>query len=357
MFTNKTVLITGGTGSWGNELVRQILANHDSSEIRIYSRGEARQIEMRRHFNNSHLRFIIGDVRDKEKLNKSLKGVDIVFHLAALKHIPVCEEDPWEAIQTNIYGTQNLIEGAIQNEISKVIYVSTDKAVDPLNLYGITKACSEKLMISANVLSPQTTFTCIRAGNVIGTSGSVIPLFRHQILKNNVVTITHKQMTRFFMRLKDAIGFLFSAAEKAIGGEISVMRMPVIRIMDLATLMVQKLGNKDTEIEFIGIRPGEKIHEVLVSKNESSRTIDFGDYFVILPLIYIPKVMEAYGDMEKISLEEYSSQNVDFLAEEQIQAILAEEGWLGIAESAIVDFLGALSKEEVHRIIESGGWL
>ena len=357
MFDNKRILITGGTGSWGHELVSQILNHYEPLEIQIYSRNESQQVKMRRHFDNSVLRFVIGDVRDKSKLSRVVKGIDILFHLAALKHVPVCEEDPWEAILTNIYGTQNAIAAAAENKVEKVIYVSTDKAVNPLNLYGITKACSEKLIISANKLFPETTFACIRAGNVIGTSGSVIPLFRQQILTNNVVTITDKRMTRFFLRLEDAIRLLFTAVEKAIGGEIFIMKMPAIRIIDLSKVMIEELGDKDTKVNFIGIRPGEKIHEVLVSKNESPYAVEDDKFFIILPLIDIPKLRGSYKDMNKMSLKEYNSQNAGFLTNEKIRDLLAKEGWFKTRRAGIADFLNGLSKEEIQHIIERGGWL
>jgi len=291
LFEKATVLITGGTGSWGTELVTQLLEKYPNiGEIRIYSRGEHRQVEMMQLFNNnSKLRFIIGDVRDKNILNFAMKGVDYVFHLAALKHVPVCENNTWEAVLTNIYGTQNVIEAAISNNVKKVVDVSTDKAVEPFNLYGMTKACGEKLMLNANfnyssTQTNGTSFICIRGGNVIGTNGSVIPLFKKQLLENNQITITDPNMTRFLMSTKEAISLIFTAVEDSIGGELFVMNMPATSLNVIAQTMIELFGNKKSSIVNIGTRPGEKIDEVLVSRNEASLTHKVSKkYFVILP--------------------------------------------------------------------------
>src|SRR3990167_4185949 len=216
----KVILITGGTGSWGKELVSQLLhMKPGPREIRIYSRGEHKQVEMKREVRSAKCKFIIGDVRDKNILNGAMKGVDTVFHLAAIKHGDVVEDNPWEAVLTNIYGTQNIIEAAIINKVNLVVDVSTDKAVDPYNLYGVTKACGEKLIINANKLISNTKFICIRGGNVIGTTGSVIPLFKDQILRHNKITITDPDMTRFLMNTKEAIGLIFKEIQNNLGGE------------------------------------------------------------------------------------------------------------------------------------------
>src|SRR3989344_1306430 len=216
LLDNRTILVTGGTGAWGRELTRQILERFSPKEVRIYSRGEHAQVEMRRAFPDPRIKFIIGDVRDKNILNFAMRGADYVFHLAALKHVPICEDNSWEAVLTNIYGTQNIIEAAIWNNVKKVVDVSTDKAVEAYNLYGVTKACGEKLVINANKNYPSaTTFMCIRGGNVIGTTGSVIPLFAEQIRKNNKITLTDGSMTRFLMSTREAIGLVFQAFEAA----------------------------------------------------------------------------------------------------------------------------------------------
>jgi len=263
MLRKRKILITGGTGSWGHELTRQLLKDFEPKEIRIYSRGELKQVEMRRSFNDKRLNFIIGDVRDFIHLDEAMLGVDFVFHLAALKHVPVCESNPWEAVLTNIDGTQNVIRACIKNKVKKMVNVSTDKAVDPLNLYGVTKACAEKLTIAANNLTKDTSFICVRGGNVLGSNGSVVPLFRKQIEILNKITLTDERMTRFTFCLRDAIKLVLEALFESVGGEVFVMKMPALFISDLAKVMIENLGNENTKIEKIGIRPGEKIEEVL----------------------------------------------------------------------------------------------
>ena len=330
MFNDKNIFITGGTGSWANELVTQLLENYKPKKVVIYSRGEHRQVEMKRHFNNHLLKFVIGDVRDKNILNMAMKDSDVVFHLAALKHVPVCEENCWEAVLTNIYGTQNVIECAINNGVKKVIDVSTDKAVDPFNLYGVTKACGEKLVVNAGKnYDTKTIFTCIRAGNVMGTHGSVLPLFREQITRNNEITITDSEMTRYLMSTKEAIGLVFKAVTKAVGGEVFVMRMSSTTVEEMANVMIEIFGNEKTKKKIIGVRPGEKKHEVLVSKNESPRTKVLDDnYFVILPQDKNSKLEDAYGKLPNISSEEFSSLNAKRLKNSDFLSTLKKESWL-----------------------------
>ncbi len=337
MFENQVIFVSGGTGSWGHELVRQLLERFsDIKEIRIYSRGEHKQVEMRREFGfNPKLKFIIGDIRDKNILNYAMSGVDVVFHLAALKHVPVCEENTWEAVLTNINGTQNVIEAAINNGVKKVIDVSTDKAVDPFNLYGVTKACGEKLMINANFnysfgdKGSKTSFICIRGGNVIGTNGSVIPLFKKQLLENNEVTVTDPTMTRFLMSTREAIGLIFAAVEKSIGGELFVMKMPAATVETVAKVMIRLFGNDESKVKIVGSRPGEKKHEVLVSKNESPAAYIFSDqYFVVLPQIQNSELVGMYTDKQRLEHEEFNSENTYRLSEDELEAILRKEDWL-----------------------------
>ena len=327
---NKTVLITGGTGSWGMELTRQLLEDHGPREIRIFSRGELKQVEMRRSVSDPRVKYIIGDVRDKDRLRLATKGVDVIFHLAALKHVPVCEENAWETVQTNVIGIQNIIEASIDNGVERVVDVSTDKAVDPFNLYGVTKACGEKLMIAANLLSDKTRFVCIRGGNVLGTTGSVVPLFKDQIRTQNSITITDPNMTRFIMRVEEAIHLVLHATEAAVGGEIYVMKMPAIKISDLAKVMIESLGRSDTEVREIGIRPGEKLYEVLVSRYEIRRTIETDNYFIILPQIGIDHLSERYSqeDLTSSTLEEFNSVNTQQLTNLELQLLLSLDGWL-----------------------------
>ncbi len=309
MFNGKKILITGGTGSWGNELTTQLL-EMNPEEIRILSRGEFAQVTMKRKFNDDRLNFVIGNIRDYDAVKYACEDIDYVFHLAALKHVPICEEQPLEAIKTNIVGTENLVRAAISNKVKKVIDVSTDKAVVPLNLYGMTKAVGERLIIHANKLTKDTKFMCIRAGNVLGSNGSVLEFFINQIKRFNRVTITDMNMTRFFITLHDAIELLFTAAEKSIGGETFVEKMQSFKLIDLVDVLIEIFGNKDTEIKEIGIRPGEKIDEVLVSKYEVMNTYKYNDrYYLILPILYIEGLAEYYkmNHLEMVTFDEYSS--------------------------------------------------
>lgn len=331
MLNDKTVFVSGGTGSWGHELVRQILEKFNPEEIRIYSRGEHKQVEMRQEFNNNpKLKFIVGDVRDKNILGLAMKQVDYVFHLAALKHVPVCEENCWEAVLTNIYGTQNIIECAIANNVKKVVDISTDKAVDPFNLYGVTKAAGEKLMINANQnYISNTKFICIRGGNVIGTNGSVIPLFKKQLLEQNEITVTDESMTRFLMSTREAIGLIFKAVEISAGGEIFVMRMPATTVKIIADVLMGMFGNEASKRRNIGVRPGEKMYEVLVSKNEVVRTKVFDEkYFVILPQFKNEDLEQQYKNYQALGLEEFNSNNTSQLNEVELDEILKKEEWL-----------------------------
>jgi FlaA1/EpsC-like NDP-sugar epimerase len=308
MFKNKTVLLTGGTGSWGNELTAQLLIKNPKKII-IFSRGELAQVNMQRKFNDERIEYVIGDVRDADAVDRLFsRGVGCVFHLAALKHVPVCENQPQEAIKTNINGTINIINAAIKHGVKKIIDVSSDKAVSPTNLYGMTKAVGEKLIIQANNLTDKADFVCIRGGNVLGSNGSVVPYFIKQIKKSNKITITDNRMTRFFLTLSEAIALLFQAADNSIGGETFVMNMPTFYVSDLAKVLIKFYGNKNTTIKEIGIREGEKLHEILISEHESGRSYVFNDdYHVILPELNISKNYSHITSLKKVSFEEFSS--------------------------------------------------
>ena len=329
MFTNKKILITGGTGSWGHELVSQLLEKKPK-EIRVFSRNESSQVSMSRKFENDPvLKFVIGDVRDKGAVFEAAKGIDFIFHLAALKHVPVCEYQPLEALKTNVYGTQNVIDAAIANSVTKVINISTDKAANPSNFYGFTKAMGEKLIINANVLTDKTKFVCVRGGNVLGTNGSVIHVFKHGIKTKSKIGITDKKMTRFFLTIKDAIKLLFKATFESHGGEIFVMKMPTCKIIDLAQVLIDQYS-KDQEvvIEELGIRPGEKLHELLLTEFESLNTIVYdNEYFVILPTIPIEGLTEYYEDFPKVDLDTYSSSD-NIIPYNQIKTMLKDGGFL-----------------------------
>lgn len=296
MFTNSTILVTGGTGSWGIELIRQLLALQPKKII-IFSRNENRQVLMRRNFEDTRLHFCIGDIRDKNAVSLACLGVDFVFHLAALKHVPVCEENPLEAIKTNVIGTHNIIEASIENNIKKVIYVSTDKAADPANTYGMTKALGEKLIIQANEANSNTSFLCIRGGNVLGSSGSVLPLFMKQLEEKNQINITDKRMTRYFVTPQHAIKTLLQAAEFGTGGEIFVMYMSACKIIDLAEVLIEHLQKKNVVVNEIGARRGEKIHEVLIAEAEESFATVFNKDLICISskrnddTMQIPKIL------------------------------------------------------------------
>lgn len=297
MYTDKIILVTGGTGSWGQELITQLLEKNPK-EIRVFSRGELLQVYMERQFQNPKLKFIIGDIRDLTALIDAMKNVNYVFHLAALKHVPICEDQPNEAIKTNILGTRNVIDAAILNQVEKVVEVSTDKAVAPFNLYGMTKSVGERLIIQANLLRSSTQFVCVRAGNVLGSNGSVLPLFINQIKTLNKITLTDEKMTRYFMTLSDAISLLFKSIEHSIGGELFVMKMPVCRIKDLAEVLIAHYGNETTQIEMIGVRPGEKLHEELVYFYELENTYEYDeDYYLVFPTLPIPHLHEHYAQL------------------------------------------------------------
>jgi len=280
MYKDQTILITGGTGSWGNELVFQLLPKQPR-KIVIFSRGEFAQATMRNKFTSPIIEFVIGDVRDAEAVDMVFlkHKIDYVFHLAALKHVPICEQNKEETIKTNINGTINLIKSSMKYKVKKFIDVSTDKAVSPSSFYGMTKAIGERLTIDMNGMS-DTVFMCVRGGNVLGSNGSVIPHFIKQIKTNNRVTITDSRMTRFFLSLEEAIALLFEAAEKSMGGEIYVMNMPSFYIKDLASIIVEHYGDANTEIIEIGARPGEKMHEELFSNLEKVRLLN-DNYFII----------------------------------------------------------------------------
>ncbi len=328
LFENKNILITGGTGSWGYELTRKLL-KFNPKQIRIFSRNELAQVNMQREFQNENsIKFIIGDIRDFQAVNEACKNVDFVFHLAALKHVHICEFQPEEAIKTNIYGTENIIRASILQEVKKVIDVSTDKAVEPINLYGMTKAFGEKLMLRANESNNQTRFVCIRGGNVLGTNGSVVPFFKKLISEGKDLTLTSREMTRFFLTVSQAIDLLLKAAEESIGGETFVMKMLSCRIVDLAEVLINNSNDKNIKIEDIGIRPGEKLHEVLVSYYESEFTYQHSaNYYVILPTHPSPKLYDHYKHLPKVNFLKYES-STNLISFQEIEKLLKQGGFL-----------------------------
>jgi UDP-N-acetylglucosamine 4,6-dehydratase len=328
LFNNKKILVTGGTGSWGHELVKQLLI-YNPEEIRIFSRNESSQFAMKQEYdNNPILRFIIGDIKEKDTLIEACQDVNYIFHLAALKHVPVCEDQPIEALKTNVIGTQNVIDAAIISNVHKVVYISTDKASDPSNFYGLSKAMGERLIIHANTLKTKTRFVCIRGGNVLGTNGSVIHVFKRQIQEKQKVGITDLNMTRFFLTVHDAISLVFKATFESVGGEIFVMKMPTCKIIDLAKVLIEASNLENIEIETLGIRPGEKIHELLLSAYESTMTVVYDEaYFVILPAININGLKEHYSKYKPVKLENYNS-STGLMSKEEIKEMLMKGGFI-----------------------------
>src|ERR1700690_1543680 len=277
---NQVVLITGGTGSFGKKFVEIMLKDFNPKKIIIFSRDELKQHEMREAgFNQTNLRYVIGDVRDRERLVRALHGVDIVIHAAALKQVPACEYNPMEAIKTNIIGTSNVVEAALDAGVKKVMALSTDKAVNPVNLYGATKLAAEKLTVQSNAYAAGTAtrYSCVRYGNVVGSRGSVVPVFLKQ-RENGKVTITDDRMTRFWLSLEQGVRFVIACLEQMEGGEVFVPKIPSMKVIDLAKAIAPK-----AEVGIIGIRPGEKLHEVLISEDEARNTVELDKMFVVQP--------------------------------------------------------------------------
>ncbi|MCK4730942.1 MAG: UDP-N-acetylglucosamine 4,6-dehydratase (inverting) [Methanophagales archaeon] len=322
IFDNKTILITGGTGSFGKKFTEILLSEHDPESVRIYSRGELLQMEMQNRFDDdSRLRFLIGDVRDRDRLHRAASGVDIIVHAAALKQVPACEYNPIEAVRTNVDGAVNVIDAAIDNSVEKILVISTDKAVHPVNLYGATKMVAEKLVIQGNAYTggEKARFSCVRYGNVIGSRGSVIPLFKEQ-RKNGVISITDDRMTRFWITLEQGVRFVMDCVERMKGGEIFVPKIPSMKVIDLAKIIAP-----DAKKNVIGIRSGEKLHEILLTEDEARHTREFNNYFVIAPE---HPFWEKDNFMDGKLLSEgfrYTSDNNDkWLTEDEIKKIADE---------------------------------
>jgi UDP-N-acetylglucosamine 4,6-dehydratase len=306
MFDGARIFVSGATGSWGQTLITMLLSKYNVEEIVCFSRGELQQVLMKRKFNNPKLKFVIGDIRDYTAVKMATRQADYIFHLAALKHVPVCEENVQETIKTNIEGTTNIVNAAIENRVRKVIDVSSDKAVEPINLYGMTKAVGEKIIVQANDLTDYTRFVCIRGGNVMGSSGSVIPFFIEQIKSGGPITLTDHKMTRFFLTLEEAIQLLFKASIDSIGGETFVMNMPACYIKDLAEVLMDVYGR--VEIKETGMRPGEKLDEMLISHHESNLSYCYDEnYFLTLPSNYNQALAVRYQDCRPFPHTEFSS--------------------------------------------------
>ena len=281
-WTEQVILVTGGTGSFGRKFVEMMLAEYHPGKLIVFSRDELKQHEMRvAGFNHPSLRYFIGDVRDVDRLRRAMHGVDIVIHAAALKQVPACEYNPMEAIKTNILGSSNVVEAALDANVKKVLALSTDKAVNPINLYGATKLAAEKLLVQSNSYAGglATRFSCVRYGNVVGSRGSVVPIFLQQKAAGKL-TITDERMTRFWLTLEQGVRFVIHCVEKMHGGEVFVPKIPSMKIVDLARAIAPGIN-----LEVVGIRPGEKVHEVLISEDESRSTVEMEDMYVVQPSV------------------------------------------------------------------------
>lgn len=330
-FSELSVLITGGTGSFGNAFVKCMINRFHPKRLIVFSRDELKQSEMAKQIDYPGMRFFIGDVRDQARLSRAFHGVDIVIHAAALKQVPTLEYNPFEAILTNVIGSENIIAAALDQNVKKVVALSTDKAVNPINLYGATKLCAEKLFVAANSYSGAngTKFSAVRYGNVIGSRGSVIPLFLAQ-KQTGVITITDSRMTRFWLSLDQAVDTVLYALEHMQGGEIYVPKVPAVNILDLA-----KIVAPGCQIKNIGIRPGEKLHEILITEDEGVRTFDAGDYYSILPTFDFRNSIRRENYKKLPENFKYSSDDSPHqLAGEELQALINQQVDVSFAKVA-----------------------
>lgn len=324
MFAGKSILITGGTGSFGRKMVATLLSQHDPRRVIVYSRDELKQFDMQQEFPDPRMRFFIGDVRDAERMTQAMQGVDFVIHAAALKQVPAAEYNPTECIKTNIHGAENVIRAALANDVGQVIALSTDKAANPINLYGATKLASDKLFVAANNMAGghPTRFSVVRYGNVVGSRGSVVPFFRRLIAQGaDHLPITHEDMTRFWITLQEGVDLVLDSFQRMHGGEIFVPKLPSVRIVELARALAPDLPQK-----VIGIRPGEKLHEVMCPADDSHLTLEYDDHFVIRPTITFTSRNNAFevnamgekGVPVRQGFEYSSGNNMHFLGLDEI---------------------------------------
>lgn len=327
MFDNKVILVTGGTGSFGHKFIARVLAEYAPKKLIVYSRDELKQFEMQQKFNAPCMRYFLGDVRDKHRLKTAMREVDFVVHAAALKQVPAAEYNPMECIKTNIMGAQNVIEAAIEEGVPKVIALSTDKAANPVNLYGATKLASDKLFVAGNNISGAkgTRFAVVRYGNVVGSRGSVVPFFRQCLAEGRQkLPVTHEEMTRFWITLEQGVEFVLKNFQRMHGGEIFVPKIPSVRIVDLVEAMSGK-----REYEVIGIRPGEKIHEIMVPEETAHHSLEFEDHFVIAPPItffekninYAKNKLGETGKPVADRFEYHSGTNPHFLTVDELRRL------------------------------------
>lgn len=321
---DKVVLVTGGTGSFGKKFIKILLEEYEPAKVIVFSRDELKQHEMRQAgFNHPNLRYFIGDVRDQQRMRRAFNGVDIVIHAAALKQVPACEYNPMEAIKTNILGSSNVIDAALDAGVEKVLALSTDKAVNPINLYGATKLAAEKLFIQSNAYAggTATRFSCVRYGNVVGSRGSVVPVFLKQ-RATGTVTITDDRMTRFWISLEQGVRFVIRCVEQMEGGEVFVPKIPSMKVIDLARAVAP-----NAQINIVGIRPGEKLHEVLISEDEARTTLELDDMYVVQPELAFWAQKGGLHEWERIGrklpdgFRYISNTNTDWLTVDQISDI------------------------------------
>ncbi len=321
-WSNLSILLTGGTGSFGRAFTEYVLKYNPPKKLIIFSRDELKQHEMRQEFGEADpLRYFIGDVRDRDRLHRAMTGVDVVIHAAALKHVPACEYNPFEAVQTNIIGAENIINAAIDAGVKKIVALSTDKAVNPVNLYGATKLVAEKIFVQGNayVGTAGTRICCVRYGNVIGSRGSIVPLFRKQRVTGRI-TVTDPRMTRFWISLDGGVKLVLKAMEEMCGGEVFIPKIPSMKIMDLAEAVAP-----ECKIDVVGIRPGEKLHEVLISQDESRHAVDCGDVFVIEPEAASWTYNKRKGTPLMDGFRYSSDENKEWLSVEDLRAMIGEE--------------------------------
>jgi FlaA1/EpsC-like NDP-sugar epimerase len=332
-YTGKKILILGGTGSIGRGLVNELIKQKPET-IRIFSRDEYKQFIMDKEINDDKMfRYLIGDVRDYERVERAMSGVDTVFNLAAMKHVPACEYNPTEAIKTNITGMENVIKAAINNNVDSVVFTSSDKAINPTNTYGATKLLAEKLVQAANFSkgNAKTRFVAVRFGNVMGSRGSVIPLFKKQIEEFNCITLTVPDMTRFMMTLSQAVQLIMTAGEKAYGGEAFVLKMSVIKLNDLAEVVIEEscknlnFNYRDVDIKTIGLRPGERKFEELMTREESESAYDIGNMYAVMSSIYSEDLKNFYKAFQKAEVGSYNSSDTVTITKEEIRKMLKDE--------------------------------
>jgi len=325
MFNDKSILITGGTGSFGRQYTKTLLQRFKPRRIIVYSRDELKQFEMQQAYNDACMRYFIGDVRDADRLQQALRGVDFVIHAAAMKQVPAAEYNPMECIKTNVHGAENVIRAALANNVGKVIALSTDKAANPINLYGATKLASDKLFVAANNMAGghETSFSVVRYGNVVGSRGSVVPFFQDLINEGaGSLPITHTEMTRFWISLQQGVDFVLRNFQRMRGGEVFVPKIPSIRIVDLAAAMAPQL-----ETHVVGIRPGEKLHEIMCPADDSHLTLEFDDHYVIQPTIRFTNRDTSYsvnnlgeeGELCAAGFEYNSGNNEHFLSVDELR--------------------------------------